>query len=212
MKTLISVVLSAALLLQGCFTYSQLTQEERENMRPRADEDIWLFLRDGSTIKANEYRFIRTEDSSDFVFGRGKISDASGNTTEFSGQLNRIDIDSMTMQQAVGYPLNDSILVCRLKTGATIWMCGGQFVVVTPGQGAGFYCFGRKQSSGDWKPYSGKIDEASIEKIEVKKFSVVGTVLEVALVGSAFALMAASLENFGSSSFGGSWSWGWFDN
>ena len=196
--------MSTAILLQGCFTYSQLSTEERQTMRPRTDEDIWIFLRDGSTIKANDHCFIHTQDSSDFVFGRGKVSDASGNTMDFSGQLKSADIDTMTMQPAVRNALNDSILVCHLKAGGTVWLNGGQFVVVTPGQGAGFYCIGRKQSGGDWKPYSGKVNEANIEKIEVKKFSVVGTVLGVALVGSAIALIVTTIGTGGS--FGGDWS------
>ena len=140
-KKLISSILVVALInLGGCYTYSALTNEEIQNSHPTAKDNFKIILKDGKEIKY-EYSndpntfFVRVEEPSDFIYGKGQILRGQPPSVKFWGGITRDVIDSTDSF----YTNKDLYQRFWLKDNSIITFKEYEYVDITPEDGTGYW-------------------------------------------------------------------------
>jgi hypothetical protein len=186
-KRYISSILVVALLnLCGCYTYSAMTEEEIVNNHPTKKDDLKLILKDGSEIIC-EYQnspntfFVRVEEPSDLVYGRGSILyKEQSPTILFWGEILRDKIDSTSS----GYVNGEVYQHFWLKDGNCVILKEGDYVDITLEDGIGYWVSGIKNN----QTFIGKVNFDNVEEIQVEgvNWIVVGPMLAliVGLIGT----------------------------
>ena len=91
----ISLVLCFSLLLGGCSSYFQITEEEKTQLLHEPKETVQITLTDGNEVVAKPYHYIQVAEPSDFVLGAGELWNVRTNSrTSFHGKIQPQRIDS----------------------------------------------------------------------------------------------------------------------
>ena len=75
MKSILVVILSASLLLEGCYSSAAVTEEEGRRLLLDSSASISVSLYDGAELEIEPYHYIELTDPSDVVFGLGEKFD-----------------------------------------------------------------------------------------------------------------------------------------
>ena len=201
MKTVLVILLCASLLLEGCYSYSALNEEERNQFGTLENDNILIVLNDGSNIESHKGLHVEITEPSEFVLGIGsrcKSNSRGGSlkATHFAGRLQKSLIDSSKLIRSSSYGI-DMLFQCWLSDSSVMTFKSGDYVTITPDSGIGFWVIGITNHS----TFRGKITPTSIHHIEVPKVSAVATTVSVIGVG-LFVTMMVAVVRFGQS-FGG---------
>jgi hypothetical protein len=180
MKTLIIYLLCASLLLEGCFCYSTITEDEHGKLALNPDQNIKVYLKDETEIEAEPYRYFSVVEPANYVYGSGICIDKTKDSSyEFSGIIYPVSCDSnpdnissqWQSERARRYDF-------YLNDGTITQFDQGDFVMVDSTYGPGLWiCSGEDVSH--WTEVNNmKIPFEDIDKIEVRQ---VDTELDVVL-------------------------------
>jgi len=185
MKTFIVLILCSSLVLQGCYSYSALTDEEKEFYWLGDSDSILITLADGTVLESGPFCHAQFEKPADFVYGSGRqvFQNSLGNTP-FVGVLMKSFIDSTTLVETG----SDHSLICYLWNGTAIKFSEGDYFIVTANDSAGFWCAGTTNSGGKMSRW---LSTDEIKQIEVKKMSILNSILFGSAVLACFAFVAA---------------------
>lgn len=194
-KSLIIVLIIVSMLLEGCSSYSIVTEQDKSKNRPAENEPINFVLSDGSEIESKTYHHIYVVQSDDFVYGIGEqFNRKTGLHNPFQGKLMRPLIDSSTTE----WVDREQYLVCWLSDSSYVRFSESDYVVITPDQGAGFWCVGTLRSQNSRAQFKGKVSTEKIQELQIRKFSATKTVILIlgiaAPPGFFLILLAAGLS------------------
>jgi hypothetical protein len=179
-KILISLLIVSFFNYVGCYSYYTLTEEEIIEGMPNPDDDIKLVLNDDSEIEfgtptnhiSNDGYYLKVDNASNYLIGEGDIINrTTGVKSNFEGIVKGEMIDSSrnfnvdTKQYSVFWT----------KDQARLSFEKGNFVEMTPEQGAGYFVFKPPDSVR-------KISFDQIKEIQVDKFDSLNTGLLVAAI------------------------------
>jgi len=71
MKTPVIILLCVSLLLESCYSYCAIAQDENGKVVLKPDQNIKIDLKDETEIEVEPYHFISVEEPSSFVCGTG---------------------------------------------------------------------------------------------------------------------------------------------
>ena len=196
MKKIISSILIPSLLFYfyGCY-YRVNDHKEIQTKRPEA---FVLVLKDGSEIDCDfednpEAFFVKVNEPSDFVFGRGTIFDKNTRTkSEFWGKIERDMIDSTKIVTTD----DGTFHLFWLKDNTRISFKPRAFFDIKPEDGKGYWISGKKENYN----FNGKVDFADVSRTLGKNtsaFTSMGTValMVLAMVSlSGIALIAWAIK------------------
>jgi hypothetical protein len=207
MKTTIIILLCASLLLEGCYSYSAITADDKGQVNIEPDTDIQIKQNDGTEIEVKGNHFVSVTTPSDFVYGEGKLIDSkSGNSVDFVGTVNPVASDTQSVR-APGEWGARRIDRYRfyLNNGLVAQYNQGDFVSVDSAQGSGLWVCGKGEAFNNGKNGM-RIPFENVKAIEKRSFSpgksvlclagvAVGTTL---LLGLTFlVIVAAGNHRFG---------------
>jgi hypothetical protein len=201
MKTTIIILLCAMLLLEGCYSYRAITQDEDGRITLMPDRNIRIDLKDDTEIEVEPYRYISVEAPSNFVYGTGvRIDKATGSSTEFRGIIYPVSCDSNPANiSSEWYSKGDRRYDFHLSDGIVTQFNLGDFVTVDSTDDPGLWiCSGEDYWSGI-QINNAKIPFTDISKIEESRFSAGYTVLCVLGVGAGVFMSLALLFVIGMS-------------
>ena len=155
MKSFNLILLVSAILLNGCASFRPLTDEDRREGRPAADERLWVKLKDRRSIEVEPYHHINVTEPSDFVYGVGLNKRTS---SQFRGKLLQSLIDSSATERGS--------LTCWLHDGTSIVFRDDDYVEIRSDGGTGFWCVGKYKFGGLFR---GRVADEDIHELQIRK-------------------------------------------
>lgn len=204
MKTPVIILLCVSLLLEGCYSYCAIAQDENGKVVLKPDQNIKIDLKDETEIEVEPYRYISVEEPENFVYGTGiRIDKAKDSSVEFTGKIYPVSCDSNPSYVSSGwYSKGERRYDYYLSDGTVTQFNQGKFIVVDSSKGPGLWICNGEIVSGwsDTSINNTRIPFENIKNIETDHFSVGRTVLCVLGVGAgAFVclalLLAISIRN-----------------
>lgn len=203
MKKKFIIFLCFSTLLYSCSPYTSFTLQEYAFQKFLPEENIIVYLVEGSVIRVQPYRHIYTTGTNNFIYGFGKRKHRyiPGEHIEFTGKLERASIDSLRI---FGVGIN-RYLICYLPDSTDIYYWNGDYVIVTPDKAPGLWCAGILTTNQGDLIYSGRVLNKNIKSIEMKKpdegkkiiaIMVVAGVVVIVLVAIAISSFNKNMRNF----------------
>ncbi|MBI4811300.1 MAG: hypothetical protein HY800_07675 [Ignavibacteriales bacterium] len=192
MKSFIVIALCSSIILEGCYSYFSVVNENGAWILPPPDRAILITTTDGNEIEVEPFHYIEFLQPSSFVFGVGeKVNKHSTAYEEFQGIITPIRCDTDYVKISVGWSKVISVLqlIFLLQDSSLVRFKEGDYIVVDSAKGVGLWCIGLQRDFPDYLLFSGRIPFEKIKDIEVRRFSVwrssllgLGIVLSVALI------------------------------
>ena len=197
-KTIILILLIVSILLEGCNSTYVLTEKDKLKNRPAEDESVVVLLKDGSRIESDAYHHMNVLEPGDFIYGIGERLNKKLEVmhSTFRGKLLPSVLDSITTER---YHEMDYTL-CWLSDGSYVRFGKSDYMVVTPDQGAGFWCVGTLISQKDESLFKGKVSGEKIQEIQIQEIHGAGTFLlttGILLTVGAGVLLVLLANNLG---------------
>ncbi len=213
MKSSVNLLLLCSLVVCGCYSFSTISEGEREQILADPGEQIRIHLDDTSTITLSPYHFTQVQEPSDFVYGSGARWDSSARHHDsFRGKSPFISVDTVYHTTGPLWNLHKEINYCEFVTpdSSTLRFAEDNFFVVRRDGGTGLWCAGQKESDGHSEWFTGRIPTGRIVQIETQKISVVRTGIAVAgLAATVYLLSKTFIYHPIGGWLGGSWEWDW---
>ena len=189
-------LLLASVLLQSCYSYQAVTDEEQRQIADRGEGQIQITLADGREVIVEPYHYVRVPEPTDGVYAAGELlRGPDENGRPFHGIVQPVRVDSNEVlvkrllvpeTKKVYYDLwlpdssrvrcekNDLIRLSK-EEGAGLWVNG---YIVTKA------VLGLKETT----PYVGKVPESDAHRFERKQLSWTRTAATTMAIGTVMAL------------------------
>jgi hypothetical protein len=178
------MLLSASLLFQGCHSYQKLDRSIGCDLRGLESERIALLLQDGSWVESGANQHVEVTVPSHLIYGKRRSAASSlGKDRDGMTLLQCVEIESSWVLS----PREGGGFQCRLVDGTVVTFEKGEYVVITPEDGAGIWVRGEKCG----EQFQGMVPRDGIAQISVYRFSMEKTAIlgsiGMSTVVSAFA-------------------------
>jgi len=213
MKFLIIIVLCSSLLLEGCYSYYAVNEEDKHQHHPKEDESILVTLKDGSTIESEAYHHDEVSEPSDLVYvvAGERFDMKTGERRRFNGSIQPMtfpsnDGDTVFMGGSALLPkMREDECRFRLSDSSEVRCQKSDCFTVTSKEGAGLWCTGRMESKNSSSPFIGMTAYENIKQIEVKEPSVGKTLLLTGGIVTGVALVFGTVVALSFAKSFGSW-------
>jgi hypothetical protein len=171
MKNTFCLLIFAAILFSGCYSYSQLPESEYSGQLIDTTLALRILLKNNSTIDLEAGKYVEVTEPANFVFGSGTIRESvNDDEDDYCGRFIGTLIDS-GMTEPGDFDSAKRWYEYQTPENYLIRMNEGEFVVVDSAQGTGLWYFGSEDAVGERHPYSGRIAFDDIEKIFTEDIS-----------------------------------------
>lgn len=191
----IFLILSLLLNLTGCYSFQQISVDDKSEMTDIESKDVKITLVNGDIIHSEAYHHIFIMNPTEFVFGSGSkfFKDKKSNKT-YKGKIFLSDIDSSSFDKS------KRLYTVWLKSKDKVYFSEGNYFIANSQTEKGFWYWDKNQTN--------KIDLNDIAMIEADRFNIVTTSL-LAIAGGLIILIIYLEErfDFDGSLVGGNGSW-----
>lgn len=169
MNATCTMIAAASLILEGCYSYQELTHEEVSKGMIPPEVAIRITRTDGSVVQSGPYRHVLVQEPSDFIIGSG-LNRKTG--WSFSGTVSRSDIDSVR-EVRIKDPRGEErlYLLVWLSNQSSFAFEEYGHLDITPGHESGLWCAGVLADGNRAGPFKGRIDNLTIQKVEAERSS-----------------------------------------
>jgi hypothetical protein len=190
MKSIITILLCASLLLEGCYSYSAITADDKGQLNIEPDTDIQIRQKDGTEFEVKGNHFVSVTTPSNFVYGEGTLVDGkSGNSVDFVGIVNPVASDTQSVRASGEWGARRiDRYRFYLNNGLVAQYNQGDFVSVDSAQGSGLWVCGKGEAF-DNNKNGLRIPFENVKAIEKRSFSPGRTVLCLAGVAVGTTLL-----------------------
>jgi hypothetical protein len=201
MKPAIILVLLSSMLLQSCYSYYAVTDEEQQRIAGSGEDQIQIPLADGQEVIVDPYHYVRITEPIDGIYAVGELlrGTAAAHGEPFHGVIQPVRIDSsevvvkrlfMLETKATYYDMwlpdssrvkctKDDMIHISKEQGAGLWVNG--YIVTKAFLGA-------KET----KAYIGKVPETDAKNFEQKKLSWLRTAATALAITTVIAVTIIS--------------------
>ena len=184
-KIIITITILSFMNLIGCYSFKEIEITNDSNYKQLEENDIQIFLKNGTEIYSKAYYHTFNNDSTDIIIGRGSIySNTKKESRRFGGRILKSEIDSMR--------LDKNYLYIWLRNKDKVTFEQNNYMVVQADSAKGLLL-----TESD---HLNKISFESINSIEVSEYNSTLTVLTI--VGAVIIVIgiiaAASFPVMGS--------------
>jgi|SRR5579862_1512558 len=185
-------------LLDGCYTYSTMSDQDREARPIPIDRDLQFLLKDGSIVKAEANRITEQKEPANIVFIDGErlskqyaIVGYGFTSSPFCGIIHPMNIeeDSGSVVGEQHIPKTKSYIF-TLPDSSKYRAMEGHWVQASDSSSVGIWCAGERDSANTSPDFIGRVSMNEIKDVRTKDLSVALTIVTsaVAVCGTALVV------------------------
>lgn len=189
MKKSLSIILILSLLLNitGCYSFQQISVDNRSEMIDIESKDVKITLVNGDIIHSEAFHHIYITNPSEFIFGSGRKFLKNAKLSEpYNGKIFLSEIDSSAFDKS------KRVYTIWLKSKDKVTFPKGDYFIATDQTEKGFWYWDMNQTN--------KIDLNDVSMIEADKLNTITTAL-LATSGIIIIGIALIVEAFGENGF-----------
>lgn len=166
------IIIAAFLVAQnGCTSYYELTREEIEKGMIPSETALRITRNDSSIVESGAYRHALVREPTDFVIGSGSERQSG---RQFAGKVPRSEIDSTRQIEVVNsHGVQETFFICWLRTKTSLAFKEYDFLNITAEDPPGLWCAGTVTDRDQVRPFKGRIDPFTINRIEAKGMTLI---------------------------------------
>lgn len=197
MKSGIILLVLSSMLLQSCYSYFNITGEERQQIMQSGETPIQIVLADGQEVIVDPYHYVYVTEPTDGIYVTGELVQGS-EARSFHGLVRptRIDSSEVVVKRLFISETKETYYDLWVSDSSKVTCTKADMIRISKSEGPGLWVNGyivMKSFMGakETKSYVGKVPDSDAQHVEQKKLSwlrtaattlAIGTVMTVAII------------------------------